>query len=247
MVLYAPPMLLLLSQLTIRPSPQPTMPQILLAPLSSPPRCSSPPTFGPSPLLPHLIPLTPLHRAPKALQIASNLQSGIIELAWWLAPTMQQFRIRGRAFILPSPSHPLLPQFPAQQLAPTSAPFNWEDERVRIFRKMAPPLRASFVRPTPGTPLDGIDPKSFPATLCTDLEAKTEEEKKLVKEALQHLALIVIEPFEVDWCVLLSAATFLARDTETTNDRCDLGASPHKRSKWSKGKDGAWSEEEVVP
>lgn len=246
--MYAPSMRLLTTQANHAPPPQPTTPQTLPDPPSSPPRCSLPPTSGSSLSSPLFsTSLTLPHSAPKALQISSNLQGGIIELAWWMPPTMQQFRIRGRAFILPSPSHPLLSQFPAQHLAPTSAPFNWEDERVRIFRKMAPPLRASFAWPTPGTPLNGIDPESFPTALCTDLDAKTDEEKAMVKEALLHLALIVIEPFEVDWCVLSLLCDWFERVADARNDRCDLGASPHKRSKWSKGKDGEWSEEQVVP
>ena len=76
---------------------------------------------------------------------------------------------------------------------------------------MSPALRASYCRPTPGTPLhnikDGddhredIDPNTFPATLPTDLEPNnTEEEKKYIKEALTNMSIIVIEPFEVDWC-----------------------------------------------
>lgn len=64
---------------------------------------------------------------------------------------------------------------------------------------MSPSLRASFCRPTPGGELGGIDMGSFPAELPTDLEAKTEQEKKDIQIALKHLALIVMEPFEVDW------------------------------------------------
>lgn len=73
---------------------------------------------------------------------------------------------------------------------------------------MSPALRASYCRPTPGTPLttgeDGkiIDPNTFPATLPTDLEeGNTENEKALIKEALTNMSIIVIEPFEVDWYV----------------------------------------------
>lgn len=69
---------------------------------------------------------------------------------------------------------------------------------------MAPALRASFVRPTPGTPLhregkEDIDPSKFPLELPTDLEAKTDEDKRDIKEALKNLSLMVLEPFEVDW------------------------------------------------
>lgn len=72
---------------------------------------------------------------------------------------------------------------------------------------MSPALRASYCRPVPGTPLDStdppIDPSTFPLELPIDLEAKTEMEKKWIKEALGNMSLLVIEPFEVDWCVSL--------------------------------------------
>ena len=162
-------------------------------------------TFPPSPLT---LPSSRSHyRAPKALQVTSNNEGGLIELAWWLVPTQEQFRVRARAFILPEPSHPLHKSFPADRLAPAGGkPFDWESERVRIFRKMAPALRASFVRPTPGTPLhregkEDIDPSKFPLELPTDLEAKTDEDKRDIKEALKNLSLMVLEPFEVDWRV----------------------------------------------
>lgn len=113
---------------------------------------------------------------------------------------------------MPNPSHPLYQQFPHTKLSPystsqeSSKAFDWNSERIRIFRKMSPSLRASYCRPIPGTPLShhgenggDIDPKTFPTELPTDLDAKTEEEKKFIKEALLNMALIVIEPFEIDW------------------------------------------------
>lgn len=68
---------------------------------------------------------------------------------------------------------------------------------------MSPDLRASFCRPIPGTPLsapgrEDIDPRTFPKALPTDLEAKTDEEKRLVKIALENFALIVLSPTDVD-------------------------------------------------
>lgn len=129
-----------------------------------------------------------------------------------MTPVMHQYRIRGRAFILPHPSHPLYAKFPHSRLSPytksqeSSKPFDWDSERVRIFRKMSPALRASYCRPTPGTPLShngengtDIDPKTFPTELPTDLDAKTDEEKMHIKEALLNMAIIVIEPFDIDW------------------------------------------------
>lgn len=136
-------------------------------------------------------------RGPKGEQLVEN---GSTEIAWWLEPTKHQFRIRSHAFLLPPPGHPLKDKFPSERLAPFDG-FDWEQERLRVFRKMSPPLRASFVRPIPGTPLDqgeGSDPATYPKELPTDLEAKTDKDKELVKQALEHLALIVLEPYSVD-------------------------------------------------
>ncbi|KAI5479021.1 hypothetical protein MNV49_004303 [Pseudohyphozyma bogoriensis] len=173
-------------------------------------------------------------RGPKATQIRASQQ---VEIAWWLSVTQHQFRVRSKAWILPSPEHSLANAFPSTTLAPASLPeFDWEQERLRIFRKMSPELRASFCRPIPGTPLKGtgpgggdVDPNDFPKELPSDLEAKTEEEKKLVKEALENFALIVLKPWEVDMC--------------------DLAAQPNERIKWSLDLDDkkGWSEEKVVP
>lgn len=125
------------------------------------------------------------YSGPKASQIAA---SSHISLAWWLLPTKTQFRITADAFIFPPPSHPLHSRFPANRLAP-SPNFDWEAERLRIWRKMSPDLRASFVRPTPGSKLEE-NPEKWPTTLPTDLEAKTDEEKRLVKQgSLVYLCL----------------------------------------------------------
>jgi len=109
--------------------------------------------------------------------------------------------------------------------------FDWESERLRIFRKMSPGLRASFCRPIPGTPLAStdppIDPAQFPTSLPSDLDATTDEEKRLVGEALQAFSLIVMSPFDVDLC--------------------DLGARPNTRSRWELGKTGQWTETDLVP
>lgn len=158
-------------------------------------------------------------RAPKALQTSSNPAGGVLELAWWLAPTQEQFRIRGRSYIYAKAGHPINQHFPFERLAPVQAngqPFDWEQERVRIWRKMSPALRASYCRPTPGTPLhrDGqgdIDPRTFPSTLPTDLDAKTDEEKAFIQEALTNMSLLVIEPFDVDWFVLLFSFSLVIR------------------------------------
>lgn len=105
--------------------------------------------------------------------------------------------------------------------------FDWEAERIRIYRKMSPALRASFVRPTPGQALSqGVDhPETYPTELPVDLEAN-EEEKKLIDIALTNFALVVIEPESVDLC--------------------DLGSQPNTRHKWARKGDD-WTCTEVVP
>lgn len=136
-------------------------------------------------------------RSPKARQLA---QQPKVELAWWMAATQHQFRIVGRAYILPSAAFPthegtekatssvteqqLSFLFPRKQLSPYEG-FNWEDERVRQFRKMSPELRASFYRPVPGTKLTDADVKmeDLPQTLPEGIEeAEGEEQKKQVEQ-----------------------------------------------------------------
>lgn len=137
-------------------------------------------------------------RSPKARQLATTPQ---IELAWWLAATQHQFRIVGRAYILPSPSFSSHPSpasssasdptlstfsflFPGAKLEPYEG-FNWEHERVRQFRRMSPELRASFYRPVPGTTLEKWDGKmeDLPQTLPESVEqAENDEQKKQVEE-----------------------------------------------------------------
>lgn len=99
---------------------------------------------------------------------------------------------------------------------------------MRIYRKLSPALRASFVRPTPGSALkDGVDPpETYPTELPTDLDA-SEDEKKLIDQALHNFALIVIDPHAVDIC--------------------DLGSQPNTRVQWKRAEGGQWQKQDVVP
>jgi len=169
-------------------------------------------------------------RTPKSMQLAADPS---VEIAWWLAATQHQFRILGKAYILPSPafsssSNTKFP-FPSDKLAPYPD-FNWEDERIRQFRKLSPELRASFVRPVPGTKLSEWDGKmeDLPETLVEGYdEATTDEEKKQLDQALHNFALIVIDAEEVDLV--------------------DLGSMPNVRTKWFRKEASNWEEEGVVP
>lgn len=155
-----------------------------------------------------------LVRGPKAQQLTGN--SDKVEIAWWFAPTGDQYRIKGRAFILPRPDHPLYEKFTphAKRLSPRKnqerGDFDWEQERRRIFEKLSPTIRASFCRPVPGTPLsardrkgnghggdDGdketrdYDPNEWPA------ELKMDGDKNLIDKSLHNFALMCVSgPWE---------------------------------------------------
>ncbi|GAA5824749.1 hypothetical protein JCM3770_007143 [Rhodotorula araucariae] len=169
-------------------------------------------------------------RSPKARQLASQ---PAVEIAWWLAATQHQFRLVGRAHVLPSPALATSAAFPfpADQLAPYAPGFSWEAERARQFRRLSPELRASFCRPVPGTPLSqwagSLD--DLPATLPEWADkAESDEQKRQIDEAFKNFALVVIDCTEVDLV--------------------DLGAQPNTRTHWTLDTaSGLWTEEGLVP
>lgn len=121
-----------------------------------------------------------------------------------------QFRLSGVYHLLPTPTHPLFSAFKGDRLAPppadgkSSKPFDWEQERWRVFSKLSPSLLASFARPTPGSDHpnqgqfsefgkgdgagegdEGKDDKNspWPLELPAPGKEETEEQKKLLKES----------------------------------------------------------------
>lgn len=122
-----------------------------------------------------------------------------------------QFRIRGHAFLY-GPSNN--DKFPAKRLSPplsdsepSKKSFSWEDERVRIYHKHSPVLKASFLRPTPGTAMKTVDAKleDFPE----ELKEGQEEE---MKKALERFALIAIDPWQIDAYVSSSVQSTISHD-----------------------------------
>lgn len=159
-------------------------------------------------------------RAPKSGQLSGKGNEAWAEVCWWFEPTgeqvrsrffrcmakadsvLSQYRILAKTHILPPPGDKyadLLKHFPGDRLAPPSlgSSFKWEDERQRIFRKMSPPLKASFCRPVPGSKLGDEDPKKWPEELPDPDEAKGKD-KEHIKEALENFAIIALEPVFVD-------------------------------------------------
>ncbi|KAG8714751.1 hypothetical protein FRC11_007262 [Ceratobasidium sp. 423] len=178
-------------------------------------------------------------RSPKAHQLRSHpsTKGPTAEVAWWIQPALCQFRIQARAHILPAPSHALHSEFPLGKLPQNSggdsgpdAPEtveDWEALRVRTYNNLPPPLRASFVRPVPGSPLKNPeDVDKRPQELPEKGKEETEEEKEYVKKALENFSLVVLEPLQVDLV--------------------EFAVVPNRRTQWSF--DGQkWDEMAVVP
>lgn len=196
-----------------------------------------------SPSCPLLLTTTDI-RTPKARQIS---QSPTVEIAWWIAPTQEQFRIAGRAYILPAPASDfgadtdyrpievmsiesraqvLSKAFPRTELGGLG--FDWEAKRVELFDDMSGHMKASWLRPIPGTPLEGgyEASKTWPESLPKLGEASSEEEEKHLQDALKNFALVVIYPAEVDYV--------------------ELGVVPNRRTHFLRN-EGSWEERAVVP
>ncbi|KAG9101758.1 hypothetical protein FRC07_010279, partial [Ceratobasidium sp. 392] len=159
------------------------------------------------------------------------------EAAWWIAPASVQFRIGARTHILPAPSHKSHSNFPFQLLSSAgggdSGPespettADWEKFRIKTFNALPDFLRASFVRPVPGSVLvNQEDAKAWPSSLPESDKTQSEEDKKHIKEALENFALLVLEPLEVEFL--------------------ELGVEPNRRTRW-KLSDNEWKESSVVP
>lgn len=90
-------------------------------------------------------------------------------------------------------------------------------------------MKASWCRPgIPGTQLEGgyEEAKKWPQSLPKLGEAETEQDKRNLEIALSNFALVVIDPFAVDYV--------------------DLGIVPNQRTKFTKEGE-EWVEEIVVP
>ncbi|KAG6804654.1 hypothetical protein H0H93_007555, partial [Arthromyces matolae] len=71
----------------------------------------------------------------------------------------------------------------------TAENFDWEAQRKESFNKMSGHMKASWCRPTPGTPLnDQEDPKKWPVKLEEPGEDADEETKKNWEKALENFA-----------------------------------------------------------
>lgn len=165
-------------------------------------------------------------RSPKVAQLQQQSSNPLTEVAWWIEGAGEQYRIVSRAYVLPSPKHPLYAQFPFDRLTPSSAASSqtaagesselhkdsddenttlaqwWEKERIATFNdRMGGALRASWCRPTPGSDLPGgyDSAKEWLERLprSSDVQPGSKEEAD-VRYALENFALLVLEPVRVE-------------------------------------------------
>ncbi|KAH7886320.1 pyridoxamine 5'-phosphate oxidase-domain-containing protein [Phlebopus sp. FC_14] len=153
-------------------------------------------------------------RTPKVFQMMNIGQR--VEAVYWTASTQEQYRITGKASVIPRPG--------CQSPCPSGSGlifdelakegFDWENKRVEVFDRMSGHLKASWCRPIPGTPLEGgyEEANKWPEKLPKLGGAESEEDKKNLEYALENFALLLIEPFEVDFV--------------------ELGTTPQKRTKF---------------
>ena len=166
-------------------------------------------------------------RTPKVEQILAN---DTVQINWWIEASMDQFRLTGKVTLVPEPGSAVFHSggnVAFQRLS--EGGFDWEAKRVQIFDSFSGHLRASWCRPTPGSPMKGgyDEAKKWPESIPTTTGAKNEKEKKLVEQALANFALVLVEPTYVDWL--------------------QMGVVPNRRTLFYRGEDESWTETIVVP
>jgi pyridoxamine 5'-phosphate oxidase len=179
------------------------------------------------PAFPILVSSTDI-RTPKIHQIA---HTNAVELVWWIGATLDQFRISGLARVFASPQHSMpAPRHTTVKCiginALETAGIDWEAKRRELFDTVNEEMRASWCRPTPGTPLKDLEANDWPTRVPKPNEAKTDREKQHVELALSNYAIVVIEPLRVDWY--------------------QTAIKSNQRTFFTRTEDG-WSEEAVVP
>lgn len=153
---------------------------------------------------------------------------------FWASGTGDQIRIRGNV-------HLYLPGKPAseQSVGALLPDLDWEAYRIKQWKALSSHLRASFLRPTPGSTW----PKDKVEEFVERLEVGGEGEDK----ALERFSLVVFEPKVVDRSQQnVSARSSPVRPcADQTLDESQ--ATPPYRDTWTKQEDGSWAEQKVAP
>jgi pyridoxamine 5'-phosphate oxidase len=109
------------------------------------------------------------HRMKKYDELKANPK---VEVAFWMEKTGVQFRISGKAAVLPNKEEnkedleAILKDTLEAEGEEKEAGW-WMKKRDEEFEKMSGHLRATFARPTPGTPLSEVEkkPEDWPETI----------------------------------------------------------------------------------
>ncbi|EPQ53402.1 hypothetical protein GLOTRDRAFT_116906 [Gloeophyllum trabeum ATCC 11539] len=154
-------------------------------------------TFTPQshPNYPLLISSTDI-RTPKVSELISNPTnpSSSSEMCWWIDKTSEQFRITSRTYVIHSPSHPFYARFDWKTLPRMKAlveedKVDWEAKWKEMYESMSGHMKASWLRPPPGSVLEGGYEES----------KKWVEKRALWEKAFSNFALMVVEPVRVDY------------------------------------------------
>ncbi|KZT23285.1 hypothetical protein NEOLEDRAFT_1136595 [Neolentinus lepideus HHB14362 ss-1] len=186
------------------------------------------------PALPLLLSSTDI-RTPKVAQLVANPSSKteLVEICWWIDATQEQFRITAQTYIIPSPEHRFHERFnpeiaQAMQAIVNEDKIDWEKKRREAYEGMSGHMKASWLRPTPGSKVEGgyEASKTWVEKVPKLEEAKTDEDKRNWEKALGNFALMVFEPVRVDYV--------------------ELGIVPNRRRIYTRTQ-GDWTEEDVAP
>jgi len=165
-------------------------------------------------------------RTPKTAQMIANPN---VQVVWWIDGSQEQYRVAGRAHIVPARKHALHKHFmhPVGALG-QSANFDWEAKRVEVFKSMSAYMKASWCRPVPGSRLEGgpDEAKKWPVKL-EEPKPGDEEGQRLWEMSLGNFALVVIEPQDIDYV--------------------ELDPLPNRRTRFWRTNSGVWNEEALVP
>ncbi|KAJ7196177.1 pyridoxamine 5'-phosphate oxidase-domain-containing protein [Mycena haematopus] len=165
-------------------------------------------------------------RTPKTAQMIANPH---VQVVWWIEGSQEQYRIAGRAHIVPAPGHALHKHF-LHTIGPLSegGKYDWEVKRIEVFKSMSPMMKASWCRPTPGSRIEGgeDEAKKWPTEL-EEPKPGDAEGKRLWEMSLSNFSLVVIEPQDVDYV--------------------ELHPIPNRRTRFWRSSGGVWNEEALVP
>lgn len=166
--------------------------------------------------------------------------------------SQDQFRISGKACVVPPPDNPFHTMTLIPRSLATSAldeggeaeredsgdgrdaqgKYDWEKKRKEAFEAMKPEMKASWCSPVaPGSQTPSYDePNKWPSSIPNLKDLKTDADRKNYETALSKFSMIIIEPLQIDWV--------------------QLGEKPNRRTLFTRRDEqhgSHWSEEILAP